>query len=111
MTTVEVTVKGDEQVRAQVGDTVELRLAESAGTGYRWTTGEVPDHVRLVSESFEAPADAGPGVGGHRVVRLLAASPGDQTVTLRLARGWEGSAAREHRVRLRVEPAAGQPAG
>lgn len=101
MATIEVEVDEGTEVSAVVGDRVVLRLPENATTGYQWSA-EPSEHVEVVASSLEPPVGAAPGAAGARVVRLRVVSPGEATVTLRLARQWETAAVQQRQVRLHL---------
>lgn len=81
-------------VRVAAGDTVEIALPESAGTGYRWALADLPTGVTLVDERREPGDPTVPGSGGHRVFRVRAGASG--TVSAQLRRPWQSGEAAEH---------------
>lgn len=83
------------------GETVEIELPETAGTGYRWALAELPAGVTLVEERREPGDPPVPGADGRHVFRVRVGASG--TVGARLSRPWEsGDAAREFSVRIAV---------
>jgi inhibitor of cysteine peptidase len=101
MATVEVRASGS-TVQVAVGDEIVVRVPEIPTTGYTWTMSDVDEKLQVMADSYVsgggvgAGADAGghpaPGAAGHRMVRLLALSPGAAEVRLSLKRPWESSA-------------------
>jgi len=75
----------------RVGDTVQIRLAESPGTGYRWTVEQL-DESRLVLEDsvfIHSPRDL-VGGSGLRTLTLRARRDGTTTVCFAQRRPWAG---------------------
>jgi inhibitor of cysteine peptidase len=78
-------------LRARVGDTIVLRLAESPTTGYRWAILQgMPENDEFILESTAI------GAGGIRVFRFLMKAPGAVTLDLALARAWEKQTPAKH---------------
>jgi inhibitor of cysteine peptidase len=73
--------------RLRRGDTVELRLAESPTTGYRWQVRPSAGLATITDEHI--PADARPGAGGERRVALDVTEAGTHELRVELARPWE----------------------
>ena len=83
-------------------DTLVVRLAGNATTGYRWAPAQVPASLHLVSSRYAAPVQARLGQGGTYVFRF-AARAGSGTLVLRYARPWaRADALRSFRLTVRV---------
>ena len=106
------------QVWVDLGEPVEVRLAEIAGTGYLWHV--VNDigaglAVEARTEPAEPPAAGGehfePAVGGaaQRVFTFVANRPTDATVVLRRFPPWldEAEADASFEIRITARPGAG----
>jgi inhibitor of cysteine peptidase len=77
-------------VTAHVGDTVEVRLAENATTGYRWAAEYVDAAVvELLDTSADYPA-SGIGASGVTVFRVLVQGAGSGSLGFKCWRPWEG---------------------
>ncbi|WP_253888827.1 protease inhibitor I42 family protein [Actinokineospora diospyrosa] len=75
------------------GDTVELRLPESATTGFRWRWW-LPEALRMIAdEHIPATVGAGaPGSAGERRLAFDVTTSGQHELRAELARPWEGQA-------------------
>jgi inhibitor of cysteine peptidase len=84
-----------------VGEPIEIRLAETPTTGYRWEPEVDAETLEKVDDRFEGPSEPR-GAAGTRVLRFEGRRPG--TITLRLVkrRSWEKGAAEEFTVRLQI---------
>lgn len=80
------------EVRAQVGDTLEINLPENATTGYRWEPDSLDTHVLQLATAKGDYQSGTPGSGGtaHFQVKVLAA--GSTTLSFKYWRRWEGDA-------------------
>jgi inhibitor of cysteine peptidase len=79
------------RVRVRVGDTIEIRLPETADGGYRWSVDEVDSSLFDVGE-LSAEYPQGPlGSSGQAVVRVTARTTGSGVVRLKYGRPWEGA--------------------
>jgi inhibitor of cysteine peptidase len=79
------------QLSAQVGDTIEIHLAENATTGYRW---ELDDLDPRLFESEDATSDyrsGAVGSGGAALFRIKVVAAGSATLRLKCWRRWEGN--------------------
>ena len=95
---------GTSEVSVTVGDTLTLRLAENATTGYVWSLVEQPPGLVLEVDRSVPAAGTAAGAGGEHLFRWRAEHAGDWQVALRLARAWEsGAALEERRLRVRVD--------
>jgi predicted secreted protein len=83
------TANGSE-VRLRLGQELEIVLAETRTTGYRWDIVEGGAPVcRLVSDAFEADGSA-PGAPGRHTWRIGAAEAGTGTFSLAYRRQFGG---------------------
>ena len=90
-----------------VGQTVEVRLAENASTGFRWEMRQDGKPAcRVVDEAREPPKSgaAMPGQEGTHSWRLVGVQPGECEVAMEYRRPWENSGTRQFSVRIRVAP-------
>jgi predicted secreted protein len=95
------------EVRAAVG-VVELSLAETPGSGYLWTMGDLPRGLEEIDRRFEGSSEADVvGGSGRRIFRLRASTPGEYELEFRLKRPWEEEPLERRVMRLVVE--AGEP--
>ena len=92
-------------VAIDAGETLEVRLASNPTTGYRWALASPVEHLDLVggNASFEPPATALPGAGGHEIFLFRAKTAGRAAIELRYARTWETEAAPARVYRLTVD--------
>jgi inhibitor of cysteine peptidase len=81
-------------IDVQVGQVVEVRLAENRSTGFQWRlVGDPGRACRVVDGGFE-PAPGGMlGRGGTHAWRITASGTGECSLALAYARPWEASAA------------------
>ncbi len=71
------------------GEQLEVSLAETPGTGYRWRVERDGAPVcNLAGERFE-PGPPRPGAPGRRVFTFEASEPGKVRIALESRRGWE----------------------
>ncbi|WP_018682521.1 protease inhibitor I42 family protein [Actinokineospora enzanensis] len=94
MALVHLTVQdADRPTELRRGDTVELRLPESATTGYRWRWW-LPEALRLIAdEHIPATVGAGaPGAAGERRLAFDVTTTGLHELRAELAKPWEGRA-------------------
>ncbi len=75
------------------GETFEIRLPTTAGTGFKWEiTGQLdPAVIELVGEALDEPASATGRVGaqGTTVLTFRGVAPGTTRLTLGYLRPWE----------------------
>lgn len=97
-------------VTLRVGDRMELALAESASTGYRWRPAPSPrlassPALREIDESFAAPdkRPAMPGASGIRYIYFEAVGAGNADLEFEYRRAWQASTPAARSFRLRVE--------
>ena len=93
MSTIQVAAPHDGQhVAAQVGDTLDIALAETPGSGFQWRLAGPPAGCTVISEA-RAPGDAQhPGQPGSHRWQMTVGAAGTHTLAFALARGWEGTA-------------------
>jgi len=97
---VDETANGNE-VRMKVGEMLEVVLAETRATGYRWKVASDGAPVcRLERDRFEAPS-ATPGAPARHTWTFTAVQAGAATIELAYARSF-GSAEAARRFTLRV---------
>jgi inhibitor of cysteine peptidase len=74
-----------------VGETMEVRLAETAGTGFRWRLDKPLEPACRVTEELTVPppAPARPGQPGQHVWRMVGVQVGTCTLAASYARPWE----------------------
>jgi predicted secreted protein len=85
-----------QQVTLQVGQALDLRLTEDAGsTGYEWTCAWSPRAcLKLVSDKYVAPLPAaGVGAPGTRTFTWQALAAGDCVLQIQSAQPWKGGGA------------------
>ena len=88
MKVVDITDRGAELLLA-AGDSLEVRLPDSVGTGYQWVVVGQPDSFELTDEG--TAGDPEPLVGGQRLhsFRFVARGPVRGRLALELRRSWE----------------------
>ena len=95
------------------GDTVQVRLHSTPGTGYSWKVLHVNSGILAQKKApvFVPPPQNIPGAEGHLVFDFLASAPGNSTLQLAYARPWEkGTApARTFTIEVTVRPASDRP--
>jgi predicted secreted protein len=94
-------------IQAHPGD-IDVPVAESPTTGYRWHLAPPPHGVTPIGDSFAPEAAGMAGGGGTRTFRFHVAAPGTYELRLELKRAWESKhghkPARELIVELVVSP-------
>lgn len=95
------------------GDTVEVRLRSTPGTGYSWKVLHTDSAVlaRKKAPVFVPPPKEIPGAEGHLVFDFLASAPGKSTLELAYVRPWEKDTApaRTFNIDVTVRPASDRP--
>jgi inhibitor of cysteine peptidase len=95
------------------GDTVQVRLHSTPGSGYSWKVTQVNSAVLALQSApvFVPPPPGIPGAEGHTVFNFRAAAPGSSTLQLAYARSPEKGAARAQTfsVGVNVRPASERP--
>jgi predicted secreted protein len=95
----------DELVAVAVGDVFEVDLEGIPTSGYLWEVtveGGLRDVVELLNSGTRTPDPSAPGGQATQTFRFRAAGPGQGRLLFRYRRSWEKTAAREHRVHVRV---------
>lgn len=108
MTVMTLTERDDGQrITASVGDTVDIRLAENATTGYRWTLEPPATEVLVLSDAGADYPGGDLGSAGEAHFRLTVSVPGTAVLRLVYGRRWEGEAgiSRTFSVEVAVTPA------
>ena len=90
------------QVSAQVGDTIEIHLAENATTGYRWEPDGLDPHLFELEEATGEYPSAAVGSGGEALFRIKVRAAGSATVRLKCWRRWEGESGVLKRFEVRI---------
>lgn len=91
------------QVRAGVGDILEVRLAENATTGYRWEPDNLdPQRFELAGATGDYPS-ATPGSGGSAQFQIKVLASGKGTIRFKYWRQWEGEAGVVKRFSVQVD--------
>ncbi len=83
-----------QNIHVRVGETFDIPLEGSAGTGFRWEVDPSPEAARLV-KLLDERVEVTSTVPGGRTVRhfhFQAVSPGKLDLTFRYRRAWEDSA-------------------
>lgn len=88
MSRIVLTEEVSDPVVAAVGDLLEVRLVENAGTGYVWEFA-APSWLRLVSDSVEVGSLARVGAAALRVACFSVDAPGSGSLVASLRRPWE----------------------
>jgi predicted secreted protein len=95
------------------GDTVQVRLHSTPGTGYSWKVTQVNSAVLSLQSApvFVPPPPGIPGAEGHTVFNFRAAAPGSSTLQLTYAGPAERRAApaRTFSIGVNVRPASERP--
>ena len=94
-------VASDREIALGKGAEVEVALSETPTSGYRWTAAADAAVVAITDLGLVSDG-ASIGAGGRHVFRVRGLNDGRHDLTLRLARSWEASPLRQHRVTLVV---------
>jgi predicted secreted protein len=102
------------ELALHIGETLEVRLAENASTGYQWSIPPELKHklapaLRELQETIEAPAGP-PGKPGFRHLYFEAVAAGNAELEIHYRRSWETKKppARTFRLHISVRPAPGR---
>ena len=91
------------EVRAGVGDVLDVRLSENATTGYRWELDTLdPQRFELAGATGEYTS-AVPGSGGTAQFQIKVLAAGKGTIRLKYWRQWEGEAGVVKRFSVQVD--------
>jgi len=91
------------QLGAQVGDTIEIHLAENATTGYRWETDGLDPHVFELEGATGSYRSDAVGSGGDAQFRIKVLAAGSATLRLKYWRRWEGEGGVLKRFAVKVD--------
>jgi len=95
------------------GDTLQVRLHSTPGTGYSWKVTQVNSAILALEAApvFVPPPPGIPGAEGHTVFNFRAAAPGSSTLQLAYAGPAEKGAApaRTFSIGVTVRPASDRP--
>jgi inhibitor of cysteine peptidase len=95
------------------GDTVQVRLHSTPGTGYSWKVTQVNSAVLALQSApvFVPPPPGIPGAEGHTLFNFQAAAPGSSTLQLAYARPTEKGVkpAQTFSIGVTVRPASERP--
>lgn len=98
----------NQDIRVKVGETFEISLEGTAGTGFRWEIAlppEVTKLIELVEETREATTV--PGGRTHQRFRCRALAPGKLSLAFRYRRSWESpTSGDEQTFNIQIDPAA-----
>lgn len=104
-------VDGVQSIEADVGEEIDVVLADLPGAGYEWVAREVPvGLVRLTPDRVDPPPSE-PGASRLRTFRFAARTQGSYDLGFDLVRPWEPpdvAPARQHRVAVVVGPGRGR---
>lgn len=84
---------GGETVEIEVGETWEVALESSPGTGYAWTVQYDQAILELADERYEEPQGGLLGAAGTQVFTFRGVAKGSTLVLFSYERSWEGEAA------------------
>ena len=107
MKVVGISDRGSELVLA-AGDSFEVRLPDSAGTGYQWVVVGQPDSVELTDEGTAGGAEFVPGGERLHSFRFVAHGQTHGRIALELRRSWERTVAPEDGFDVFVSTAQGE---
>jgi inhibitor of cysteine peptidase len=79
------------RVPVQVGDLVEIHLAENATTGYRWAPDSHDAGAVKLAEATARYPNTAVGSGGEAIFRFEVVGAGSSTLSLKYWRQWEGA--------------------
>ena len=90
---------------AQVGDLLEIHLAENATTGYRWAPDSYDTGLLELAEATASYPNAAVGSGGEAIFRFRVVGVGSGTLTLKYWRHWEGPGSSIQRFAVTIDVA------
>ena len=101
MSTIRVAEPHDGQrVAAQAGDTLDIELAETPGSGFQWRLAGPPAGCTITEQTRAPGAAQHPGQPGNHRWQVAVGVAGTHTLVFALARGWEDTP--RQRVAIRV---------
>ena len=77
------------RIRMNIGDTLELHLAENPSTGYTWTSTQAHEPVLVEKDRAMEGAGGPPGKPARRRIHFEAVHPGTAELELHYRRPWE----------------------
>ncbi|MBB5918289.1 putative secreted protein [Nocardia transvalensis] len=80
-------------ITTEVGHTVDVDLASTPTTGYRWYSPALPAGLELTGAVFTPAPGGQPGDGGAQHFSLRATAPGRYRLEFVLRRPWESAPA------------------
>jgi inhibitor of cysteine peptidase len=89
------------EIEVSIGETMELALPETSGTGYRWAFTSRGESILALEKEYSAADATAPGSGRMRCWRLKAIAPGNAMLKLDYSRSWEKRPVRSFSVKLR----------
>src|SRR5271166_5185131 len=90
------------EIEVAVGETLELALPETSGTGFRWDFTSRGEAILALEKEYTAAAATAPGSSRMRCWRFKAIAPGNAMLELGYARPWETRAVRSFGLKLRT---------
>jgi len=90
------------EVRLADGETFEVRLPETATTGYQWSVKRMSDAVELLGDDVIVAEPLLPGAQGSHRFRFAARGAPNGRVVLELRRAWEDRADPEARFEIKL---------
>jgi predicted secreted protein len=91
------------EVDVVVGETVELALPETSGTGYRWVLASHGEPTLALEREYYADPVKTPGSRRTHYWHFKAIAAGAVQLELKYERPWETTATRSFRLKLRIE--------
>jgi len=93
------------EISVAVGETVELELPETSGSGFRWAFTSSGESIVALEKEYSANTATAPGSGRMCCWRFKAIAVGNAKLELVYARPWEKRApVRSFSVKLRTFP-------
>ena len=98
----------NQTIHAKVGESFEVALPVTAGTGYRWAVtlpSASSEVIKLIEETRDVPT-LKPGAGTVQRFRFQSSAPGKNELAFAYRRGWQaGTAAEERTFEVQIDPA------
>lgn len=82
-------------IALEVGERATIELEANPTTGFQWAFAAEPDDavVRVISDTYVAPATAAVGTGGQQTIVIEGVAAGSTTIELAYGRPWEADVA------------------
>jgi inhibitor of cysteine peptidase len=93
----------EREVTLDMGEVVEISLAENPTTGFRWELRVKPEPACSLVKSWFEPAAGPPGKGGTHRWQFQAVRPGSAEIKLEYRRPWEQETCPGQTFKLRVQ--------